>query len=84
MIDLQLNAAGEASTDVSELRKVVQGLSRAQQEHQEFIDTIDGIVWEADSSFRFLFVSRQAERLLGYPVERWLKEPGFCACTGRS
>ncbi len=79
MIDLQLSAAEEASTDVSELREVVQRLSRARKEYQELLDTIDGIVWEADSNFRFLFVSRQAVRLLGYPVERWLKEPGFWA-----
>jgi PAS domain S-box-containing protein len=79
MIDLQPSAAEVASTDVSELRQVVQRLTRAQKEYQDLIDTIDGIVWEADSSFRFLFVSRQAVRLLGYPVERWLKEPGFWA-----
>ena len=31
------------------------------------------IVWEADSStLRFTFVSRHAEQVLGYPVERWL------------
>ena len=24
--------------------------------------------------FKFLFVSKQAERILGYPVERWLSE----------
>jgi PAS domain S-box-containing protein len=77
MLDLQLSPAEEASTDVSELRELVQRFSRAQREHQELIDSLDGIVWQADSNFRFLFVSRQAERLLGYPVERWLEEPGF-------
>lgn len=51
-------------------------LSRVQRDHEELIDSIDGIVWETDASFRFLFVSKQAERLLGYPVERWF-EPGF-------
>jgi PAS domain S-box-containing protein len=79
MSDLQPSAAERASTEISELREAVQRLSCAQQEYQELIDTIDGIVWEADSSFRFLFVSRQAVRLLGYPVERWLNEPGFWA-----
>jgi PAS domain S-box-containing protein len=28
-------------------------------------------------SFQFLFISKQAERVLGYPVERWLSEPTF-------
>ena len=45
--------------------------------HAALVDNIDGIVWEADPSFRFVFVSKQAERLLGYPVERWLEEPQF-------
>lgn len=35
-------------------------------------------MWEADAqTFQSLFVSQQAERFLGYPVERWLKEPTF-------
>src|SRR3990170_501240 len=42
------------------------------------INSLDGIVWEADpSTFQFTFVSKQAERLLGYPVEQWLNEPAF-------
>lgn len=36
------------------------------------IHSIDGIVWEAmPGSLQFSFVSRQAERLLGYPLEEW-------------
>jgi PAS domain S-box-containing protein/diguanylate cyclase (GGDEF)-like protein len=32
-----------------------------------------GILWEADArTLRFTFVSRHAEKVLGYPVERWL------------
>lgn len=42
----------------------------------EFIDSIDGIVWEADLSLRFIFVSKHAERILGYPLEQW-REPDF-------
>jgi PAS domain S-box-containing protein len=45
---------------------------------ESMIDTIDGVVWEADpSTFQFLFVSRQAEHLLGYPVSAWTEEPTF-------
>jgi PAS domain S-box-containing protein len=47
-------------------------------QYEELVASIDGIVWEADArSLQFLFVSQQAERLLGYPVEQWLQEPGF-------
>ena len=47
--------------------------------YELLVNTIDAIVWEADAeTFRFLFVSPQAERILGYPAARWL-EPGFWA-----
>jgi PAS domain S-box-containing protein len=49
------------------------------QQYRELVASIDGIVWEADArTFQFLFVSQQAERLLGYPLEQWLT-PGFWA-----
>ncbi len=57
--------------------EVAQALSRAQREHREFIDNIDGIVWEATAEFHFTFVSQQAERLLGYPTRCWSEEPDF-------
>jgi PAS domain S-box-containing protein len=49
------------------------------QKYEALLANIDGIVWEADPrSFRFTFVSPQAERLLGYPLARWF-EPDFWA-----
>ncbi len=45
---------------------------------QELVDSIDGIVWEAlADTIEFTFVSKQAERLLGYPVADWLTTPDF-------
>lgn len=42
------------------------------------IDCVDGVVWEADpGTFRFSYVSPKAEKILGYPVSRWLEEPTF-------
>ncbi len=53
-------------------------LIASQRKTQNIIETVDGIVWEADArTFEFTFVSQQAERLLGYPIERWLSEPTF-------
>jgi PAS domain S-box-containing protein len=50
----------------------------AQQRFHDLVNSVEGIVWEADvPSFQFLFVSKQAERVLGYPVECWLSEPTF-------
>ncbi len=55
-----------------------QALQEASTRREALIDSIDGIVWEADPrSMRFTFVSRCAEGILGYPVSRWLTETSF-------
>ncbi|MDB5388948.1 MAG: sensor signal transduction histidine kinase [Planctomycetaceae bacterium] len=59
-------------------RAVVEHLEASQQRLQAIIDTVDGIVWEADAeTFQFTFVSQKAERILGYPVEQWISDPAF-------
>ena len=60
------------------LQAAVADAVAAQQRFQDLVNSVEGIVWEADATtFQFLFVSDQAERILGYPVERWLSEPTF-------
>jgi PAS domain S-box-containing protein len=50
----------------------------AQQRFQDLVNSIEGIVWEADArTFQFTFVSKQAERVLGYPLEQWITNPTF-------
>ena len=50
----------------------------AQQRFRDLVNAVEGIVWEADArTLRFTFVSEQAERVLGYPVQQWLSEPAF-------
>ncbi len=64
--------------DITERKKAEEELRQAQQNYEALINSIDGIVWEADArTFQFSFVSKQAKRLLGYPLERWLTEPTF-------
>src|SRR5688572_19941560 len=54
-------------------------INQSKEKNFALINTVDGIVWEADAaSFRFIFVSKKAEHLLGYPLEEWLKD-GFWA-----
>jgi len=61
-----------------ERKRVESAFRQSQQAYAALVNTVDGIVWEADAeTFRFLFVSQMAERLLGYPVEAWLNEPNF-------
>jgi len=51
-----------------------------QERLQELVQALDAIVWEAEpADLRFTFLSRRAEAMLGYPIERWLAEPGLFA-----
>ncbi len=53
-------------------------LQESRQKYEGLINTLDGIVWEADAeTFEFSFVSPHAEDILGYPVEKWLSQPRF-------
>ena len=87
--------------DITE-RKLGQAAIKASEERfRDIVNTTDGIVWEADATtFTFTFISLQAERLLGFACQDWLKPgfwvehlhpddkawaPQYCAsCTGRA
>jgi PAS domain S-box-containing protein len=44
----------------------------------DLLQSVRAIVWRADArTFQTTFVSREAEAILGYPVESWLRVPGF-------
>ncbi len=48
-------------------------LQNNQQRYENLVNSIDGIVWEADATtFQFNFISKQAEHLIGYSPEKWL------------
>ena len=53
-------------------------LSLSQQKMEALIHSIDGIVWErTPDTFRFTFISRQSDDILGYTPEAWLEQPNF-------
>jgi sigma-B regulation protein RsbU (phosphoserine phosphatase) len=57
-----------------------ESLGVAERRFRSFVDSLGAILWEADpATLAMSFVSRRAEDLLGFPVERWLDEPGFWA-----
>lgn len=65
-------------TDIEDRKRAEDELSRQQQRFMDIVNSVEGIVWEADAeTFAFSFVSKQAERILGYPVEQWLEQPTF-------
>lgn len=52
--------------------------STEKQRLETLVNSIEGIVWEADArTFRFNFVSQQSERLLGYKPEQWTADENF-------
>ncbi|MFT5139881.1 MAG: PAS domain S-box-containing protein [Lysobacterales bacterium] len=53
-------------------------LEQTQAHLQGLVHSAGGILWEAHAgTFRFTFVNDAAERILGYPCERWLNEKNF-------
>ena len=53
-------------------------LSLSQQKMETLIHSIDGIVWErTPDTFRFTFISRQSEDILGYAPQAWLGQANF-------
>jgi PAS domain S-box-containing protein len=64
--------------DISERKRAEEALRQAHQNYVTLVNSLDGIVWEADAqTFAFSFVSPQAERMLGYSLTRWTTEPTF-------
>jgi PAS domain S-box-containing protein len=54
-------------------------LRQANGRFESLINTLDGVVWEADPhTATFTFVSAPAEKLLGYPLADWYQD-GFWA-----
>ncbi len=66
--------------DVTEYKRAEQALRRKEQEYRQLVESVQAIFWRADAqTFQFLFVSREAEAILGYPLERWTTDPTFWA-----
>jgi PAS domain S-box-containing protein len=74
----RLRLVGEIFANAFVRKRAEESLRKSQQQYEALVNSIDGIVWEVDAAtFRFTFVSSQAERILGHPIEKWLGEPGF-------
>ncbi|MFO1452784.1 MAG: PAS domain-containing protein [Lysobacterales bacterium] len=56
-----------------------QVLVEVRQRFLRLLETIDGVVWEAEIGVGNTFLSPQVERLFGYSVEEWRADSGFGA-----
>ncbi|RMH07824.1 MAG: PAS domain S-box protein [Nitrospirae bacterium] len=58
--------------------RLQQACEVSEERFRALVEDVNAIVWEADAqTWQFTYVSPQAERILGYPVRRWLTETGF-------
>lgn len=65
-------------TQICERAAAESALRSSETRYRRLIDTVEGIVWEADpQTFAFKFVSHRAEDILGFPRQRWYDEPTF-------
>ncbi|MEW5890746.1 MAG: EAL domain-containing protein [Pseudomonadota bacterium] len=64
--------------DVSEEERLREQARAHETRYRDLVEGLDAIVYEADAeTLAFTFVSRRAEAILGYPVERWLNGSDF-------
>jgi PAS domain S-box-containing protein len=54
-----------------------QVLVEIRQRFLRLLETIDGVVWEAERGVGNTFLSPQVERLFGFTVEEWRADPNF-------
>lgn len=60
------------------IRTRTQALAASEEHFRELVQAQSAIVWRADpSTFKFSFVSDEAEKILGYPVKNWLENQDF-------
>jgi PAS domain S-box-containing protein len=58
--------------------KDITDVKKAEVRYGELVETVRAIVWRAEAStFQATYASKQAEEILGYPAESWVKEQGF-------
>ena len=61
--------------EITEITEQV--LMEVRQRFLRLLETIDGVVWEAEFGVGNTFLSPQVERLFGYTVEEWRSHPSF-------
>ncbi|MGZ8919180.1 MAG: MASE1 domain-containing protein, partial [Methylobacter sp.] len=68
----------EVDKRTEELKEINNKLYANEQQFRKLVQTQSAIVWRADpATCRFMFVSDEAESLLGYPVEQWINDADF-------
>ena len=68
----------EVNARTKALQRSHHQLAESESQFKELVQAQSAIVWRYDpGKQKFTFVSDEAEKLLGYPLSRWLSELGF-------
>ncbi len=71
----ELVAVNEAlQEEINWHKETEEALRNSQQRYENLVHSIDGVVWEANVNLQLTFISKQAERFFGYPLEDWLSQ----------
>ena len=63
---------------VFEREEALKRLREAEARFRQLVESVNAVVWRRDAkSHQFSFVSHQAEKILGYPTQHWIKNPNF-------
>ncbi len=61
--------------DVIQPKKIAKALQETKERYRHLLESTSAIPWEADAkTWVFTYIGPQAVKLLGYPLEHWLKE----------
>jgi PAS domain S-box-containing protein len=68
----------QSHADLAESEKLRLAAETTERRLRSLLEDVDAIIWEMDvPSLQFTFVSPQAERILGFPLQEWLSQPLF-------
>jgi len=64
--------------DITERYRLQAALNASDERFRKLVDSLECIVWEADPlDLKVSFVSKQAEKILGYPTGVWMDDEAF-------
>lgn len=67
----------QLSSEITRRRELEQELRSSEYHYRGLVESLSAIAWESTTpDYSYNYVSPQAERLLGYPMQAW-SEPGF-------
>ncbi|GJM14918.1 MAG: hypothetical protein DHS20C13_02450 [Thermodesulfobacteriota bacterium] len=77
IVSKQISIAIRNAKQAEALIESGQELTKSRDQFRQIVETTNTIPWEAEfSSTKYTYVGPQAEKLLGYPIEKWHEE-GF-------